>query len=508
MEEKEEKISKKLEKIEEKGSFKERMSLKYRKKFIANKARTWLLVVTLVALFIAINLWAKNQVTAQIDVTENKIYTLSDASKEQIKSINKDVNIYIYGIDEKSPYYNLIKQYSAYNKKIKTETVTTENNYEIINKYNLDSNDYGTILVICGDRNTTLYPEYDFFTSDYVDGSYVEVDLAEESITNAVINVSADELTKVYLVTGHGEVQESGYSELINDLEDLVYECNTLNLITAKEIPNDCAVLVMINPASDISAEEAEVLKSYVNRGGKIFLSMFKNLNEDVSFANLQSVLDLYGAEVERGLLYEGSPKNYYANPYNLVLDFATTSNITSELSESGYYPLFPNSQRIKTKDINWENVSLNIEDLLFTSSSCYNITDIDKLRQGFDLNGMPQDKYSVALKFNRELTSKVSEDSEETTVTKSSLILVGNVDAITSYYNYTANKNFVLNCFASLSEKEDLMTIRKYTSSSSTFDVTATTMSLIIVRTIIFALPILIIIVGIIVWLNRRRKR
>lgn len=206
---KEEKKAKKLENIEEKGSFRERMSLKFRKEIIVSKARTLLLVIVLIALFIAINLWARNQATAQIDVTENKRYTLSDASKNQIKSINKDINIYIYGYDETSNYVNFSKQYSAYNKKIKTEIVTTENNFEIINKYNLDSSEYGAIVVVCGERNTTLYPEYDFRTNDYVDGVYVNVDLTEESITNAIINVSADELTKVYFVTGHGEARRS-----------------------------------------------------------------------------------------------------------------------------------------------------------------------------------------------------------------------------------------------------------------------------------------------------------
>lgn len=291
------------------------------------------------------------------------------------------------------------------------------------------------------------------------------------------------------------------------DLEDLVYECRTLNLFTAEKIPDDCAILAIMNPASDISSEEAEVLKNYVNNGGKIFLSMF-NLDENVTFTNLQSVLDLYGAEIEKGLLYEGSSSNYYAYPYYLVLDFATTSDITSELATSGYYPIFPYSQRVKSKSVEAENISVNVEDLLYTSEHCYNITSMDQLNQGIDVTGMEQDKYSVALKFNRELTNKVSEDSEETTVTKSSLIVVGNIYAFTDYYNYTANKTFALNSFAALSEKENLMTIRKYESSSSTFDVTATTMSIIIVRTIVFALPILIILAGIIIWGVRRRKR
>ena len=88
----------KKENIEEKKvSFGEKFSLRMRKGFIGNKTRTILLIIVLVLAFVIINMWAQNQDLAQIDITESKIYTLTQTSKDAIKDITDEVNIYVYG---------------------------------------------------------------------------------------------------------------------------------------------------------------------------------------------------------------------------------------------------------------------------------------------------------------------------------------------------------------------------------------------------------------------------
>ena len=182
-----------------------------------------------------------------------------------------------------------------------------------INKYDLDSNGTAALVVVSGDRDVTLYPDYEFSSYEYLNGSYVTVDLTEESITNAIINVSTEDPTKVYFVTGHGEYVTDYLTEMTSSLEDVVYDCEELNLISATEIPEDCDILVFINPESDISEAEAEIVRTYANNGGDMFVSWFKEISQDADeFPNFQSVLDLYGAGIERGLLYEGSSSNYY----------------------------------------------------------------------------------------------------------------------------------------------------------------------------------------------------
>ena len=66
-------------------------------------------------------------------------------------------------------------------------------------------------------------------------------------------------------------------------------------------------------------------------------------------------------------------------------------------------------------------------------------------------------------------------------------------------------NKDLVLNSIAYLSDREEDITTRK---STGTVTYTATEEQDTIIRTIIFTVPALIIIAGIVVWQVRRRKK
>ena len=66
-------------------------------------------------------------------------------------------------------------------------------------------------------------------------------------------------------------------------------------------------------------------------------------------------------------------------------------------------------------------------------------------------------------------------------------------------------NKDLALNSIAYLVDREEDITARK---STGTVTYTATETQDMIVRTIIFAVPALIIVVGIVIWQVRRRKK
>ena len=66
-------------------------------------------------------------------------------------------------------------------------------------------------------------------------------------------------------------------------------------------------------------------------------------------------------------------------------------------------------------------------------------------------------------------------------------------------------NKDLVLNSIAFLTDKKENISIRKTT---DTVSYTATEKQDIIIRIVIFAVPCLIILMGIIVWYVRRRKK
>ena len=92
------------EKDEKKVKLGERISLNLRKKWLVNGTKTFLIIAILIAAYIALNLGIKEIDLPKIDVTENKIYTLSDASKDAISKIDQEIVLYSYGFEEKSNF--------------------------------------------------------------------------------------------------------------------------------------------------------------------------------------------------------------------------------------------------------------------------------------------------------------------------------------------------------------------------------------------------------------------
>ena len=66
-------------------------------------------------------------------------------------------------------------------------------------------------------------------------------------------------------------------------------------------------------------------------------------------------------------------------------------------------------------------------------------------------------------------------------------------------------NKDIILNSISHLTERTNTITIRK-DDDSETYTVTSQQNT--VIKTIIFSIPALIIIIGIIVWIIRKRKR
>lgn len=497
------KLDKKENIDERKTSFGEKISLKIRKGFIGNRTKSILLVLILVLAFIAINMWAQTKDLAQLDITESKIYTLTQTSKDVIKDIQDEVNIYIYGYDANHAYVNFIKQYCAYNPNIKCEIVTESTHYDIITTYEMGT--YNEILVVANGKDVSLYPDYTFQTSQYINGVAQDVDVTEQSITNAIAKVTDKDIAKIYFVSGHGEYNDSEITGLLSSLDVAVYEYDFLNLLSAAQIPEDCDVLTILAPTTDYTLEETELIKNYIYNGGKIFLAM-TTVDKNTNFANLQTVLDLFAIKIEDGILYEGNANNSMnvqgsAVPIVLLPNYSSITDITSGMNQTSIFSVV---QSLTVDYDKIEELNVSPQELLYTSTKAYNVTDY---ANGFKLEGLTPDVYVFA----RKMTKTIEVEGEDNKT--SELIIIGNDTFLSDYdsiigdypIGYPGNNEFTMNCFANLTNKETNIEILK--------DITLTTFTSTarqdtIVQLIVFGVPILIILGGIIVGTVRKRMR
>ncbi len=480
---------------------------KIKKKWLIDGTKTLILILLIVAVFIAINIGMQNLDLTPIDLTQEKLYTLTDESKEKVKSIDKDVNIYFVGYSEDDSNLSLAKQYKNVNEKIVAEAVTVDNRPDLAGKYGIESGSTG-IIVECGDR-------YKVLTSDdlvtYDSSTYETISIAEERLTSAIMSVTADEVPKVYFLEGYSDFSlSSNMSYLKAYLQNEITEVETLNILSTRNIPDDCDTLVITTPSKDFDDIATTAITDYINKGGNI-LWLNAAIGNAVELPNVNKILALYGVNpFEVGVIRETDSSKMMYNSPDLIMPDLGYSDITEDLYSNGV--IFASPTKININEDELENLNVEETVLASTSENAYFRNDFknDSLTA---TEGEETGTFTVGAELKKTLTEANEETGEEAKT--STLIIYGDNNFVSDYkliddLEYAAvqlayNKDLVLNSLAYLSDREEDITARK---STGTVTYTATEQQDTIVRVIIFAVPIVIIIIGLIVWQKRRRKK
>ena len=94
-----------------------------KKRWLINGTKTFILVAIIIAIFIAINYGMQALELSPIDLSQEKLYTLTEESKEKVKDIDKDVHMYFIGSTDDDVNLSLAKQYKQANEKIVAEAI-------------------------------------------------------------------------------------------------------------------------------------------------------------------------------------------------------------------------------------------------------------------------------------------------------------------------------------------------------------------------------------------------
>ena len=512
--------------IEEKSDvkFSEKFSLKFRKTVIVSKLFTFLTVVLLIAAFIGLNVWIQSLDLQPIDVTANKIYTLSDESKKALETIDQDIKIYVFGIDEDDEVVGLIKQYCDTNEKITYEMLSADSNLEKVQEFELEDG-YSIVVIESGESRKIIDASSEFKTYDYT--TYAEVDTTEQTLTNSILGMSTENKPKIYFTEGHGEFdialeegQRATLGVLSTYLKNEAMEIANINLMTAGSVPEDCDVLAIMSPANDFLENESQAVIDYINKGGNLFITQ-DLITDEVSFTNLQKVLDVYGVRVDRGYVVETASNKASAQyPYMFQPELSSSNSITADIYSDSYLLLAPYSQKLSFfSDEELEAQKITKEELIGTSENAMFVSDLSE-NSAAAANSAQAGKFTIAAMVTKTITDAVtSEDGTEVTPAVSSKLVISGIGRFMSDYvisqvsqqypiSYIAsNKDFGINTISTLAEKENGLTLRKNMAGTS-YVFTATEKQNMIVLIIIFAVPVVILLIGIIVWLHRKKRK
>lgn len=483
---------------------KEKISEILRKKWLRNVSLTILLVAIIICLYFIINIGIEMLNPTDIDMTKDKNYSISQQTKDKLTNLDKDVTIYLYKFENYQYVVDFANKYTKINDHIKAENLENLNSKsEWKTEYGL-SDSTPAIIVSSGDNEKVLY-EYDLITYDYTSGR--QIDITEEAITNAIVNVTIDEKPKLYLLTGHNQYSDEYLYSMQSALLSEGNEFETVDLLSKGKVPDDCDVLIITTLKEDITQAEKDYIIDYIKNGGDILLLSDPNINK-LELPNFQKVLDEYGISISEGILLEGDSSRRIANYPNMILtNIDSGTSITRNL-ETGINLCLVTLGKIDIEDQEkLEDLNVTTEILATVSDKAFYRTDIDI--DTFDKTDDDEDAPNAVV--GAILTKQVDGDNNSKLLVFSNNVFATNapIQINTQYYMYAIdlynNQDAILNSLSYLTEREDTITIRKdieivnYAVSESQHQ---------IILTIIFGLPIFIIIVGIIVWQVRRRKK
>ncbi len=501
---------KKLKKDKSVKKEKKNKDMKKGKKFLSFIKNKWLikgtttllLVAIVIACYVLIN-WGVSKLNIEdIDCTTKKLYSLSDETKNKIKDLDKDVTIELINMSSSNYVIEYANKYPAISKKINVEEISDlSSRVDLQTKYSIKETD-SLIVIKSGEKEKTLTTS-DLYTYDY--SSRKQIDKTEEAMTNAIIEVTVDEKPHVYILSGKTYYEpEQALSGLMSDLKDESNDVDLLDILTKGEVPSDCDCLVITTLKQDLSDLEKDKILEYINNGGKILMLSSQNML-DVDTPNLDTILSQYGVSMEYGAVFEQDGSKMLQNSPNMIIEDVSAS--------------FMDKLDMKVK-------------MCAINAGKIKVEDDDKLKElgvTYETIATTSDKAFIRTNFNAKSTSKTDEDTDEGSAIigayakkeisddkTSQLIIYSNelfvsdvqVSIGAQYYTYASelynNMDVVLNSISYLAERDDTIVIRK-TNESETY--TVSDQEGVIIKTIIFTVPLIIIFIGIVVWIYRRRK-
>lgn len=471
-----------------------------KKRWLISSTNTILLIAILVLIVIMINMGVKKLNLTPIDCTKNKEYTLTDESKSRVKNIEAQIKVYFVGYAEADGVVTLAKQYNKVNENISIEVIDANERTDIAQKY-LISNTSGAIIVENGEKSKIIYDE-DMYTYD---DDYNTIDITEQALTSAILNVTSEIIPNIYFLTGYSEYSlddEGGmrYLSLYLDKEILKYK--ELNILTESKIPDDCNTLVITTPSKDFDELTTNEIINYINKGGNI-LWLNSSFAKKVDLPNVNKILALYAINpFDEGYVYETEHNRTLLNYDMLILEDLQENKFTKNLKNVAMLT----ATKINVNQEKQEEQNVTMEPIITTDDTAYFRKDVTKK----DLDKSQDEKGSFTL--GGIFTKTISKDEGEENSVKSELIIYGDnnfisdiqlnsqVPPIIGFYD---NKDVVLNSIAYLTNTDVDITIRKDYTQTSSF--TATDSQKSNIMKIVFIVPIVIIVLGIVISFKRK---
>jgi ABC-type uncharacterized transport system involved in gliding motility auxiliary subunit len=217
------------------------------------------------------------------DLSRARRYTLSSKTEGLLESLSAPVDITVFFQPEQLLYediHNLLREYQFQSSRLNIQWVDPDRDLalaeELVKKYQVA--EANVVVFSCEGRNKYVRADEIAETSAAAGLERIKAFRGEQAFSSAIQAVARESVPTVYFLTGHGERdlasfdRRTGFSGAVQLIERDNIEVKTLRLSTEKQIPSDCAALIIAGASQSMSKAEADLISAWLRRSGRLLV--------------------------------------------------------------------------------------------------------------------------------------------------------------------------------------------------------------------------------------------
>ena len=457
-------------------------------------------IIIVIAIAVVVNLIAKQfpDKYTEYDLTQQKIFTLCDATKDVVSKLNEDLTIYVYASedDKDTNVDRMLNEYAELSDRITIVYKDPNKSPKFYEKFIESTPTYNSLFMETATR--TKYVNYeDMYINDYNfndDGSYDTVQQydIEGQITSGINFINNGLSAKIYALKGHDEMElDSDFTDAISKQN---YELEDLDLL-GKDIPDDCQMLIISAPTSDFSEGDLEKILAYADKGGKILLTI--GLVDDIrtNMPNFDKLLEYYGVYSQNGLMVD--LQAFASDPYYIIPEVYNNIVTTGVYGKKNAWMPYTKALYQYDENSETEHVTafLMSSPTSFRKSSIVDVSDY----------AYNQDTDEVGPLMVGVTANKTTESGAQSFayIVGSPYMFTNQADQITSNANLTIFTNIVNEC---VDDDVASVVVPVKSVSADRFIITNSA-GMIIFLILLLVIPLALLIAGFVIWTKRRKR-
>ena len=466
------------------------------------------LITILIFIFIAIVLTFNIVVSIlidrydiKIDLTSDRLYKVSDETKEFLQDYNKKAKLILLNDEEsfkKSDdiysmhIYNMSKNIASCSDNISIEFVNLHEHPSFASQYPKFNLQQNGILIVDEYNNAQFIPIFRMFKSQYDEASGANgvqvISNVERNIAHALEFLSGKEKVRTLLISGHDEADLKGVQGEF--FEENGYDLIDFNLITTK-LSDEDKLIIICAPMIDYKEEEIEKLQKFVDSGKKLIYFASASQPKLPNFDAF--ILKNTGVSSGKGVIVETDPNRMTISVANEIFTYANYSNKYTEDMMNKKLPIsFNDCKPLNIEEDKERDKGLERIVIAETEDSSAVLED----PKSFDIKTAEKKAFPVAV----GVTKKLKEGKEAKITIFSTTNIVGGVEVL-----QFGNSEFILSVFGETVGNRSKTKILPKIIGVPHLVMTRTTAAFLGVL-FILVLPISVGFVGIFVYYRRRR--